>query len=86
MKFTLNKPRASFLTKALERASGRAMTIVSQGALVSMGTVQYGMKPVGTGPYKIVQHKQGGSIILERFADYYDSGRPKLYKNYDYPC
>ena len=37
VKFVLAKPQASFLTKALERASGRAMTIVSRGALASMG-------------------------------------------------
>ncbi len=50
VKFSLNKPQASFLTKALERASGRAMTIVSRGALEVMGSAQYGLAPVGTGP------------------------------------
>ena len=38
VRFKLGKPQASFLTKTLERASGRAMTIVSQGAIESMGT------------------------------------------------
>ena len=80
VKFTLNKPQACLLTKALKRASGRATTIVSQGALDSMGLAKYGMEPVATGPYKIVEHKQGGSVVLERFADYYDSARPKLDK------
>ena len=80
VKFILNKPQASFLTKALERASGRAMTIVSRGALESMGEAQYGLTPVGTGPYRVIEHKQGGSVILERFAEYYDPGRPKLDK------
>ncbi len=80
VKFVLNKPQASFLTKALERASGRAMTIVSRGALESLGTAQYGLTPVGTGPYKVIEHKQGGKVILERFTDYYDAGRPKLDK------
>ncbi len=28
----------------------------------------------------MVEHKQGGSVILERFADYYDPERPKLDK------
>ena len=32
VKFILNAPQASFLTKTLERSSGRAMTIVSRGA------------------------------------------------------
>ena len=80
VKFTLNKPQASFLTKALERASGRAMTIVSRGALEVLGTAQYGLTPVGTGPYQVSEHKQGGSVILERFGDYYDQERPKLDK------
>jgi len=35
VKFTLKAAQASFLTKALERASGRAMMIVSRGALGS---------------------------------------------------
>ena len=80
VKFTLNKPQASFLTKALERASGRAMTIVSRGAFGVLGTAQYGLTPVGTGPYQVSEHKQGGSVILERFGDYYDQERPKLDK------
>ncbi|MBS0126704.1 ABC transporter substrate-binding protein [Thetidibacter halocola] len=78
VKFTLKQPQASFLTKALERSSGRAMTIVSRGALESMGPAQYGLTPVGTGPFKIVEHQMGGSVILEKFADYYDPERPKL--------
>ncbi|NNK78527.1 MAG: ABC transporter substrate-binding protein [Litoreibacter sp.] len=80
VKFTLKKPQASFLTKALERASGRAMTIVSRGGLEALGTAQYGLTPVGTGPYKITSHQQGQSVVLEKFADYYDPERPKLDK------
>ncbi|MFY0691641.1 MAG: ABC transporter substrate-binding protein [Paracoccaceae bacterium] len=80
VKFTLKKPQASFLTKALERASGRAMTIVSRGGLEALGASQYGLTPVGTGPYKITSHQQGQSVVLEKFADYYDPERPKLDK------
>ncbi len=80
VRFTLQKPQASFLTKALERASGRAMTIVSRGGLEALGTAQYGLTPVGTGPYMITSHQQGQSVVLEKFADYYDPERPNLDK------
>ena len=69
VKFVLNKPQASFLTKALERASGRAMTIVSRGGLEALGTAQYGLTPVGTGPFMVTSHQQGQSVVLEKFAD-----------------
>ena len=78
VRFTLKQPQASFLTKALERSSGRAMTIVSRGAIESMGLSQYGLTPVGTGPFKIVEHQLGGSVIMEKFENYYDPERPKL--------
>jgi len=80
VKFTLKKPQASFLTKTLERASGRAMTIVSKGALEAMGEAQYGLTPVGTGPFKVAEHVLGQGVVLEKFADYYDPERPKLDK------
>ncbi len=80
VQFTLTKPQASFLTKALERASGRAMTIVSRGAIEEMGLSQYGLTPVGTGPFRITEHQLGGSVVMEKFADYFDPERPKLDK------
>lgn len=80
VKFTLKKPQASFLTKTLERASGRAMTIVCKGALAQMGDAQYGLTPVGTGPFKVTEHVLGQGVVLEKFADYYDPERPKLDK------
>lgn len=80
VKFTLKQPQASFLTKTLERASGRAMTIVSKGALEALGEAQYGLTPVGTGPFKVTEHVLGQGVVLEKFADYYDPERPKLDK------
>ncbi len=78
--FKLKAPQASFLPKVLERSSGRAMTIVSRGALEKMGESDYGLKPVGTGPFKVTEHQLGQSVTLERNADYYDKERPKLDK------
>ncbi len=78
VRFTLARPQASFLVKTLERSSGRAMTIVSRGALEAMGASDYGLMPVGTGPFKVVEHQLGQGVVLEKFADYYDPARPKL--------
>jgi ABC-type transport system substrate-binding protein len=80
VKITLKAPQASFLTKTLERSSGRAMTIVSRGGLESLGAPQYGLTPVGTGPFRVTEHLLGQSIVLERFDNYYDPERPKLDK------
>lgn len=80
VKFKLHAPQASFLVKTLERASGRAMTIVSRGALESMGAKQYGLTPVGTGPFKVTSHQLGQGVVLEKFDKYYDPTRPKLDK------
>jgi len=80
VKITLGAPQASFLTKTLERASGRAMTIVSRGALAKMGTAQYGLTPVGTGPFKVTFHELGQGVVLERNDEYYDPARPVLDK------
>jgi len=80
VEFTLKQPQASFLTKALERASGRAMTIVSRGAIEEMGLAQYGLTPVGTGAYKITEHELGGRVVLEKFENYFDPDRPTLDK------
>jgi ABC-type transport system substrate-binding protein len=78
VKIILGAPQASLLVKTLERASGRAMTIVSKGALEAMGESDYGLRAVGTGPFKVTQHQLGQSMTLERFEEYYDPDRPKL--------
>lgn len=80
VKIVLKAPQASLLVKTLERSSGRAMTIVSRGALESMGDSDYGLKAVGTGPFRVTDHQLGQSMTLERFENYYDPDRPKLDK------
>ena len=80
VKFVLKAPQASFLVKTLERSSGRAMTIISRGGLEKMGPAQYGLTPVGTGPFRVTFHQLGQGVVLERNEDYYDSSRPKLDK------
>ena len=80
VKLILGAPQASLLVKTLERSSGRAMTIVSRGALESMGESDYGLKAVGTGPFKVTDHQLGQSMTLERFENYYDPERPGVDK------
>ena len=75
---TLERPQASLLVKTLERASGRAMTIVNQRAIEALGLEQHGLTPVGTGPFMITEHPVGQGVTLERFANYYDPERPML--------
>jgi peptide/nickel transport system substrate-binding protein len=43
VRIVLAAPQASFLTKTLERSSGRAMTVVSRGGLEALGEAQYGL-------------------------------------------
>lgn len=78
VRLTLERPQASLLVKTLERASGRAMTFVNQRAIEEMGLEQYGLTPVGTGPFMITEHQLGQAVTLERFANYYDPERPML--------
>jgi ABC-type transport system substrate-binding protein len=78
VKFTLSAPQASFFVKTTERASGRALTIVSRGAIEELGPQQYGLTPVGTGPFRVTEHTLGQSVKLRRFDDYYDPERPVL--------
>ena len=80
VKLVLVKPQASLLVKTLERASGRAMTIVNQRAISEMGLEQYGLTPVGTGPFKVTAHDLGQGVTIERFDKYYDASRPMLDK------
>jgi ABC-type transport system substrate-binding protein len=75
---TLERPQASLLVKTLERSSGRAMTMVNARAIDEMGLEQYGLTPIGTGPFMVTEHQLGQSLTLERFPDYFDPERPQL--------
>jgi peptide/nickel transport system substrate-binding protein len=78
VRFKLERPQASFLVKTTERASGRALTIVNRRALEELGEAQYGLTPVGTGPFRVAEHVSGQVVRLEAFENYYDPERPKL--------
>ncbi|MEL6149832.1 MAG: ABC transporter substrate-binding protein [Chloroflexota bacterium] len=80
VQIVLAQPQASLLVKTLERASGRAMTIVNQRALEENGPADYGLIPIGTGPFRVTEHQLGQGVVLEKFEDYYDPQRPILDK------
>ncbi|RMF85126.1 MAG: ABC transporter substrate-binding protein [Nitrospinota bacterium] len=78
VRFKLKSPSAAFLMATLSRFPGRAMAIVSRTALEKMGDKQYNVTPVGTGPFRVVEHKVGSKLVLERFDDYFRPGIPKV--------
>ena len=70
IKLSFAKPYP-FLRVAFTGSTGRAATILSPRAVKEKGKV-YGRSPVGTGPFKFVEWKEGDFISLERFADYWE--------------
>ncbi len=66
VKFSLRNPSAPFLVNLTCSPAG----IVSEKAVTEAGD-NYGMNPVGTGPYKFVSWQQGTEIRLEAFEDYH---------------
>ena len=70
-------PRASFLTKVVERASGRVMTIVDQETIAAEGEGGFNRMPVGVGPFRITDHQLGEKLELEAARDtFYDPSVP----------
>ena len=70
IKLSFSKPYP-FLRVAFTGSTGRAGTILSPRAVKEKGKA-YGRSPVGTGPFKFVEWKEGDFILLERFADYWE--------------
>ena len=71
IKLSFAKPYP-FLRVAFTGSTGRAATILSPRAVKEKGKA-YGRNPVGTGPFKFVEWKEGDFILLERFANYWET-------------
>jgi peptide/nickel transport system substrate-binding protein len=69
VKLSFAKPYP-FLRVALAGSTGRAGTIVSPRAVKESGKA-YGRKPVGTGPFRFVEWKEGDYILVERNPNYW---------------
>jgi peptide/nickel transport system substrate-binding protein len=73
----LKEPFAPLLT-TVTNFPGRALTPVSKRALEQMGNDQYNLTPVGTGPFRVAEHRPGQELVLERFGNYWQPGVPLL--------
>jgi peptide/nickel transport system substrate-binding protein len=71
IKLSFSKPYP-FLRVALTGSTGRAGTILSPRAVKEKGKA-YGRSPVGTGPFKFVEWKEGDFIALERNPSYFET-------------
>ncbi|WP_291565053.1 MULTISPECIES: ABC transporter substrate-binding protein [unclassified Clostridium] len=64
--FKIKNPSSAFLAGLVH--SGAA--ILSEKAYTEAGE-NYGMSPIGTGPFKFVSWAKGDNVVLERFDDFY---------------
>lgn len=75
-KITLNTPDNAFMAKL----QARDVCPVSKEAVEAAGE-DYGTKVVvGTGPFKFVEWLPGDRIVIERFDEYWQEGKPLLDK------
>jgi peptide/nickel transport system substrate-binding protein len=73
----LSAPFAPFLAVACSRGPGRALTPVSKRAVEELGDQQYGVTPVGCGPFQIVPESVDLSTGFEMVAfEGWYAGRP----------
>lgn len=75
--FQLKEPFAPFLA-ICTNFPGRALTPVNETAFKELGRGGYTLEPVGTGPFKVVEHNQGQQLVLERNEDYWQPNVPML--------
>jgi peptide/nickel transport system substrate-binding protein len=71
LKLHFKKPYP-FLRVAFTGSTGRAATILNPKAVQERGKA-YGRNPVGTGPFKFVEWKEGDHILLERNPNYWET-------------
>lgn len=79
LNLTLSKPSAPFLATACSRGPGRALTPIPKRAIDEMGNEQFGITPVGSGPFMVVPDSAevGTGFDMVAFDGWY-GGRPFL--------
>lgn len=65
----LSEPMARLFTSTLPYNAG---LIVSKKAVQEMGREKFSSNPIGSGPYQFEEWKVDNSIVIKRFADYFD--------------
>lgn len=50
----------------------------SPAAVQKWGNEQYGLHPVGLGPFRLVDYKDSSYYVVERNPDYWDKGKPHV--------
>src|SRR5215211_3459490 len=76
---TMSAPFAPFLAAACSRGPGRALTPVSKRAVEEMGDEQFGLTPIGCGPFMIVPEgvDLASGFKMTAFDGWY-GGRPHV--------
>ena len=68
------EPAAHFLGSI----APRWCAIVPADVVKEVGNDAFKLKPVGTGAYRFVEHVPSQRLVMERFADYFETGRPVI--------
>jgi peptide/nickel transport system substrate-binding protein len=74
VRFHLKAPYAAFLSIFFDRVG----FIASPTAVQKWGDKEYGLHPVGVGPFRLVDYKPEQQYVVERNPDYWDKGKPYL--------
>jgi peptide/nickel transport system substrate-binding protein len=74
VRFNLKAPYAAFLSIFFDRVG----FIGSPTAIQKWGDKDYGLHPVGVGPFRLVDYQPDQHYVVERNPDYWDKGKPYL--------
>jgi peptide/nickel transport system substrate-binding protein len=74
VRLTFGQPAAHFLGSI----APRWCAIVPADVVKEVGNDAFKLKPVGTGAYRFVELVPSQRLVMERFADYFETGRPVI--------